>query len=94
MEQTPLLSKERRDKKEDKKGDKPRNQSRNQEEPENHDGTKTLSSKNGEPHCTSIDLKQHQSMLPRRSCAIQNSLIISIVTYLHSLLISKFIGQR
>ena len=43
---------------------------------------------------TSINPKQHQSMLPRRSCAIQNSLIISIVTHLHSLLISKFIGQR
>ena len=46
MEQIPFLSKERRDKKGDKKGDKPRNQSRNQEEPENHDGTKTVSIKN------------------------------------------------
>ena len=46
MEQPPFLSKQRRDKKEDKKGDKPRNQSRNPEEPENHDGTKTVSSKN------------------------------------------------
>ena len=41
---------------------------------------------------TSIDPKQHQSMLPRRSCAIQNSLMISTVTYLDLLLISKFIG--
>ena len=39
MEQTPFLSKERRNKKGDKKGDKPRNQSRNQQEAENHDGT-------------------------------------------------------
>ena len=59
MEQIPFLSKERRDKKGDKKGDKPRRdkkgdkkgdkprkQSRNQEEPENHDGTKTVSTKN------------------------------------------------
>ena len=46
MEQPHFLSKERRNKKGDKKGDKPRNQSRNQEEPENHDGTKTVSSKN------------------------------------------------
>ena len=56
MEQNRFLfwAKERRDKKgdkkEDKKGDKPRNQSRNQEEPKNHDGTKTVSSKNWEPH--------------------------------------------
>ena len=50
MEQIAFLSKERRDKKGDKKGDKPRNQSRNQEEPENHDGTKTVSSKNWKPH--------------------------------------------
>ena len=46
MEQIPFLSKERRNKKGDKKGDKPQNQSRNQEEPENHDGRKTVSSKN------------------------------------------------
>ena len=49
-----FLSKERRDKKGDtkgdQKGDKPRNQSRKQEAPENHDGTKTVSSKNWEPH--------------------------------------------
>ena len=42
MEQTSFLSKEKRD----KKGDKPGNQSRNQEDPENHDGTKSVSSKN------------------------------------------------
>ena len=42
MEQAPFLSKERRD----KKGDTRRNQSRNQDEPGNHDGTKTVSSKN------------------------------------------------
>ena len=42
MEQSPFLSKERRDKKGDKKGDKPRNQSRNQQETGNHDGTEQI----------------------------------------------------
>ena len=43
MEQNPLPDKR-------KKGDKHRNQNRNQKEPGNHDGTKTVSGKNWEPH--------------------------------------------